>query len=670
MNTTRKLAAWAGVLLMSGAALAADMTVEPVSAEQAQHWVRYTVPLPKQIEFTGQVSLPAVAVLVEAPSPADPLVGQAVRELYEALGIDGGRRGSAQFFIRLQLGGPEAETLKQYRYPDQAYRIIVEEDNHVLRCVALGPRGLYYASKTLQQLIKAKADDENVTMPLVRVTDWPDMDDRGLWGSDHSIHLRWMSDRKMNYGEHITSTRVDENKQPYVRTGGYKRRLIDEGPTYGIQPVPVILHLEQLGGSGLFEAYPDLQGKDATKGIICFSNPKFVDVLTQWLVLWADEPNVTEVDVWMSENMFGKTDCQCEKCAGKDPRVLEARAIVAAWERAKKYHPNLGLRVLSSEATQKSDAEIVALLPPDVKLWYYHSLFTYNTTTAPMIGKYQTHLIDAIAQGRWVGVCPNLVAYVGLWQPMTSAAFIHGRMNEFVDKGFQGIIGYAVPRIYYCPFNTEATAEWTWNAKGRSTREFALSYAVRQGFDDPEAFADWSELLGPVSWAVYGSQFPAGEQRNQPGKLADLVRKGKLPDLGHVLWDLFSIPFGNFKTVEQIERNVAQAEQAVELARRIGQDEYLHESLVIQGYMDAIEALWGIKQAMTGDRVTDQAAARVWFKSYIKALEQARTHLRLWEQALPGKPADERLTGPGVELLDEMIDGMKETAAELGVAIQ
>lgn len=81
--------------------------------------------------------------------------------------------------------------------------------------------------------------------------------------------------------------------------------------------------------------FRDLQGKDATPGVICYSNPKFIPVLADWLVLWACTPGVHEVDVWMAEDMYGKTSCQCDACKKEDRSVLETAVILKAWQRAR-----------------------------------------------------------------------------------------------------------------------------------------------------------------------------------------------------------------------------------------------------------------------------------------------------------------------------------------------
>lgn len=656
----------AAVMVLSGQGRAGDVKTHRVSQDEARQWIRHAVPLPKQIEIASRVRLAAGEVAVEATGAADPLVRQAVRELLEALGTTEAASRKA-FTIRLELGGKDADELKGLANSDQAYRIVPASNGGGLRLIATGSHGVYYASKTMQQLLKARARDGQVDVPLLRVTDWPDMADRGLWGGDSYEYLRWMSDRKLNYDEQISHCHVDRDGKCSVRLHGGKQKILDEGPTYGINGVPVVLHLEQLGNSGLFEAYPELQGKDAKEGAICYSNGRFTDILAQWLVLWRETPGVREVDVWLAENMGGQNGCQCERCVKEDRSVLEAKVVVAAWKKAREKHPDLPLRVLTSEETEKSNPKILALLPPEVKLWYYHSLFTYNTSKRGMIRGY---LVNAIRDGRWVGVCPNFCATVGLWQPFTGADFIHFRFTEYAGKKLSGVIGYAVPHIHLVRFNTEAAAEWSWNVRGRSPREFAVSWAVREGMKEPEKFADWSDTHGPAAWALYGSDWPSGERRKKPGAAADMVKEGKLPPLGEVLWEVFPFPWGDFKTAEQLADCVAREKRAVQLARELGSPALLHETLYVQGNIEAIHALYQLKQVVTGRGVAEgrKDDARRWFRAYADGLTQARTALPAWEAALSGRPRGEGKTGVGVKLLDTMIEEMNAVAKELGCA--
>jgi hypothetical protein len=644
------------------AAAAAPPESRPISQDEALNWTRYLVPLPKKIEFLSKTELPAAEVGIYL-GDTTPLARQGGKELRECLG-GGSPPLKPRFTLKLTLNEAEP-ALADLPHRDQAYVIRPAEDGDALSLIGGGPRGLYYAAKTMQQLLKAKAADGRVQIPLVKVTDWPDLEDRGLWGGDSSEHIRWMSDRKMNYDEQISSTGVDENKRCFVNYPPYKQKMIDDGPIYGVNPVPVVLHLEQLANGGLFRAYPELQGKDAKPGAICYSNPIFQDLLTQWLLLWREHPGVREVDVWMTENLAQQKGCQCEKCVKEDRSEMEARVIVAAWRKAREKQPDLGLRVLTSEETEKSNPKVFAELPPEVKVWYYHSLFTYNTSEKPMLRRY---LVEAASKGRWLGVCVNLCAHVGTWQPFTGAHFVRYRMNEFVDKKFSGLLGYAVPIISHVPLNAEAAAEWAWTAKGRSPREFAFSWAVRQGFRDPEKFAEWSDTHGPVAWDVYGSEWPAGERRDFPGQVARLLKEGKLPALGEVLWDVYPVPWGDIKSVEQMDRDAAQSEKAVRLAGELERPEFLHESRVIQGYMNALKALWELKKVTKPGAIAEQdkPAARRFFAMYSDGLSQAAKSLTAWEESISSQPGRHRDTDGTVKLIEEMVSQMKATASELG----
>jgi len=660
------------ISVLPGPGVAAPPAVLPVLSSEAIGWTHHLVPLPKQVALKAKVTVPARRVAVSAPAQADPLIGQAVRELRGSLGQpEGGSGGSAPVFtVSLRLGGAEAEELGDLENADQAYRIIPDAGRGALTLVARTPRGLYYASKTLQQLIRARAGDGQVTIPLADVTDWPDIATRGVWGVDASSQVRWLSDRKFNYMEQIASSRVDEHKRPIAGLSGFKQQMVKDGPTYGISPVPAILHLEQISRGGLFEHYPEVKGKGKGihEGAICYSNPVFTDILAEWIVGYLSMPGVHEVDVWMAENLRRKPGCQCDGCKGENRDLMELRAILAAWEKAKKRMPNARLSILTSEETDDSNKQILRALPPDIRFWYYHSLLTYCTSETPMVPGY---LAKSAAEGRRVGVCLNLSPHATNYQPMTGAQFIHYRMTEFAGKNISGFLGYPTPRVVYYPFNTEAAAEWSWNANGRSPREFAYSWAVRAGMDEPELFAEWAMAHGEVAWDVYGSEYPAGEARKATGKIAQQLKTGKLPELGYVLWGIYPKPWGDIKTVEQLNRDVELAGRAVELARQLDNPTLLHESLTIQGYIQSLEALYELKQLVTPDGVAaaDRASARRYFQMYVKSLEQARSHLAKWETSVAGIPRP-RYVAKVCELLDQMIRDMTRLAGELGLAVQ
>ena len=647
----------------------APTSIKPLSAQEETNWQRHVVPLPKHMRFEGSVEVPANQVAIRVEAGSGPVVEQATIELTEALGVPAVFKlpENATFTITFRQGGPEADRLAQLPNADQAYRIIPETGGNGLRLTARSPVGLYYAAKTLQQLIKARAREDKVLMPLVEIADWPDLRDRGLWGCYSYLHISWLADRKMNYLEQLANTRVISQQRTSVELSPAKQVMFEQGPRHAVQPVPIIVHLELQHGGGLFKVYPELRAQGGEKGAICYSQPVIIDILADWLAGFAEMPGVSEVDVWMSENLHGKGGCRCPKCCKENRDLQEAGVIVSAWRKAQERAPDLGLRILTSEETYESNEKMLAELPPAVGIWYYESLLTYTTGEAPMVPAY---LEELARQGRVVGVCCNLTPIVALTHPFTGAAFVRYRMNEFIRKGMTSLLGFPTPRIPLATFNVEAAAEWSWNAQGRSTREFACSWAVRQGMADPELFATWSETLGPVAWDVYGSDWPSHELRNCLKTVTEYLKAGTLPGLGELLLGgSFRSPFGDIKTVEQLNEDVSQAREAVELARRLQDQAALQESLVVQGYINSLKALWELKHLITSEGVAskDRAATEGYIKMYLDGLGQAQAALPKWLTAAMPDAEEEFYLGSSFKLLDSMQKRMKALASDLGL---
>ena len=646
---------------------------EPTRSRTDPNWTHYLVPLPKQITIIDAIEVPKTSVEVIALNEDLPLSKQAAKELKESLGqIPDATISKDEFTITLEHGGAEAKPLYELPNADQSYRIIPNEKKPGVRLIALTSRGLYYAAKTMQQLIRVKQTESQVQMPILEVTDWPDIKDRGLWGTDAYYHIQWLSDRKMNYMEQTSSGKIDKDKLTSIglREDNRKRKMIEEGPTYGINPVPAIPHMERAKSWGLFEAYPELEGKgDCHEGVICYSNPVFIDVLADWLAEYGEMPEVSEVDVWLSENLQGKKGCQCPKCAGQNRDLLEARAVVAAWEKARERVPCLGLRILTSEETAASNDLIFKQLPPNVKVWYYHSLISYYVGHFEIIPR---EVAEAAARGQEMGTCFLVSTHWRLFHPFTSAPFMQYRMKEIVDKKLKGWLGYPTPRVHYNAFNVEAGAEWSWNANGRSPKEFALSWAFRRGLDNPELFAEWSETIGPVSWDIYGSEWPCGERRNSIDRVAKQLREGTLPELGAVR-GIARFPWGDIRSVEHLDKDAQQAQRALEIAREMGTKEFIEESLVIEGYAKSLQALWNLKQLVTTSGLAEKnrQAAQRYFRAYTNGLKQVGTALPEWETAILKMPYDRGgLVNGSIEIIDRAIDEMSELAKELGCEIK
>lgn len=655
--------------LVSAPPAAAQAKPAAVSPEEARLWIRHTVPLPKDIRIASCVEAKRGMIELLAPADGGAVVDQAVSELREVVGAPERRQNGQRpdLTVRLQLGGPDAEPLRPLPNSSQSYRIFAATGNDAeLRLAALAPCGLYYAAKTLKQLVAARSSADSVCIPLADITDWPDLEERGLWGSDSHLEIPWLAERKMNLVVQISYLSVDAEGRGHARLKDGREPMVTDGPRHCVRPVPAVLHLEQLSGKGIFEAYPNLRAKGGQEGSICYSQPEIIDVLVDWIVDLGSLPGVEGVDVWLAENLHGQGGCRCEQCSQHDRSALETRVVVKAWQRAKKKLPNLELRVLTSEETASSNRLVLRELPPEAAFWYYHSLLTYNTAEAPMI---PPEVAEAARDGRKVGVTPNIGPFIRLPHPFTCAHFIRYRMNEFADKGLAGLTGYATPLVRYVRYNVEAAAEWSWNSKGRSTHEFALAWATREGLKDPEMFAEWSETLGPVSWDVFGSNWPESEKRSVPGPVARMLEAGELPPLGFVKWDAYYGPWGDIKTPEQLDANVAAAARAVGIAREMNLAEPLHESLIIQGYIDALKALWGLRAIVGGEGIAPggREAAERLFGNYDECLKQAEQALIGWGVLVAPDEGEFGLARESVELVRESRKQMRSLAAKLGL---
>lgn len=644
-------------------------SVRPLSPGEAKQWVRYLCPLPKSINITGQMEIRKGAASVVLKADNDLLCMMAAKELRDVLGA-GDIWNRDGFNIILQIGGAESDPLKSLRNSAQAYRIITSPEKREMRLVALAPAGLYYASKTLQQLVAARSTSEKVVVPVVEITDWPDLEKRGFWGADNFMHLKWLGDLKFNLCEQISAVGVDDEKQAFARVKPGREPLIWEGPLYGIEFSPVILHLEQSSQAGVLKAYPQFKGKSEHPGVMCYSQPGIADVIADWMVQLAKIPGVSTLDCWLTENLGGKTGCQCEKCRDKKWQVLELQTVLSAWEKAKaKLGRHFDIMITTSEAIEPELPSVLEALPGNVRLSYYHSLRTYNDRNLPIIPEPVSELAR---KGHWVGVVPNLDSLTGFWQPFHGAAFVRYRMSEFVDKQLSGLIGYVTPRMHYYKFNVEAAAEWSWNARGRSTREFAVSYAVRHGIKDAEKFADWSETLGPVAWRCYGSAWPAGEGKKQPPTVARRLRDGSLPEVGQSFSEFYPSPWGDFPSEAQLDADAKATARALKLAKELGREELIQETLVIDGYIRSLKALAGLKKLVRpGGKIAsrDMEQASKYFREYIAALRQSQTALPKWESTVKAPQEEGRFCKRVVDIIETAINQMTELVRDAGVKL-
>ena len=659
-------AAWI-VLLGSLLTASAAGPSETVTEAQRKEWLRRLIPLPHEIAIMHKLDLAASEVRVRFLEGAGKIEAHAAGQVAMALGVTATTQRSGDGFEILigvcdaqgKLADtivPDAGRLATLPNRQQAYVIRpVGESQLVL--AALDEKGVYYASQTLRQLLEHGRRGDRITIPLVSVTDWPDIEERGLWGCLEwaTLDLPAMAAHKMNLAElHETQLKVLPDGRG---TATFDVPNLDAARLSAMKIVPIITHFDRMETTGLFEIIPELKGKPdpshpssgKVKAFPCASQPKFVDVLADWLTDLANCKGVDKVCVWLSEH---PVQCGCESCQKSGQYVQEARAVVAAWKRVRQKKPSFGLRILLTQGSYSTNDKVIAEIPESVGITYYDGSRTYDSTRRPMI---YPLLEQLAAKGRWLGCYPQLTAWWRIVCPWSGPQFIKARMTEFAGKKLRCVCGYATPAYHLYDFNLTAAAEWSWNAEGRSEREFAAAWATQRGLGDPELVADWADTLGPISWDVYGSYIPYPAFF---GSAAAMIEKRKAPQLGADMFRYFPEP-------EQFERDLAGADRAMDLAKRIGDPGIVQETLVIRGYVQMLREIYGIAALVSqADRLSDDQRTdlRQRCELLTEASRQTAAALEAWEASI--KP------GLGGARFKDTVNVTRDVAAKIVQLVQ
>jgi hypothetical protein len=645
---------------------------QPVGSDEAATWMRSVIPLPKQAAIESKVLVRADKVSIALRPEASELERCAAGELAELFKEKTGKEIAVVFdekkggAFQIVIGTSTENALAQSPCPEQAY-MIFPRGEQALVLTGPNPKGVYYAAKTLKQLLAAafvaQGNKTVVAIPLANITDWPDLPERGLWGGSANQDIEWMAERKMNLVESHVNLTVDEQGKGVAKIPD---GLLARAQRHAVNLVPIITHLEQLPGD-VFARFPELKGvgdPEAWKKVgfitpACFSQPKAQEILSDWLTCLAKYPEVTDINVWLSEN---DVSCQCPKCKAVNTFVLQTQLALRAWEAAKKVRPDIRLRLLLTQGSYKYNDQVLATAPRTVGITYYDGGRTYNSSRDPMI---YPLLEDYAAKGGWLGCYPQLTASWRIVCPWSGPQFIKARMTEFVSKKLKCLCGYATPSNRFYDFNVTAAAEWSWNARGRSERDFAVAWATREGLADPEMAADWAVMLGPVGWDVYGSSVP---YRWVYGNITGTLKAGKPPKLGAGIYTYFP-------TKESLDRDIAVCDKAMGLAQQLKAPALIEETRVVRGFVAMLKGIYLMSEALAaGQKMTqaDKVRATAALGLMDEGSLNAHDGLLAWGEAvaperMPGKgKADSRLVDTA-NCIDDVMAQASDVAYALGV---
>ena len=642
-------------------------------------WLRHLLPLPHEITFEGTVAHPPDAVAVRLRDGSGPVEEQAGGELRRLLAERGeAAAGDAEFEILLgtvDAGGRlgdvavDVERLRSLPNSGQAYAIVPQGVRR-LALVGLEERGVYYAARTLCQLLEPAITPEQVTIPLVRVVDWPDFDERGLWNfPDETEWIPWLSAVKLNYGK-MASTRLEPVERGRPNRAVIEAELMQQARRRAFNYVPFILHLNFLHDCGLFRAYPELAGKGdgALSGryfahkqgnqhrVPCASQPVLVEVLAEWMESISAQGGL-EISCWLSER---PAQCGCDACTAVGQFVLEARAFVRAWEQARRAYPELQIRLFLSTTTMERDYRVLAELPPQVKVERACATSMEEVIHWPRDLLANPLLDQCAAEGRWIASYDVPIGANGKVDtpefkvPERSAHRVRDFLVQLKRRrysGAYGMIAWGTLTREINGFNIEALAEWSWNLEGRSEEEFAVAWAVKQGFAHPEKVGRWAALMGPVEFDVYASDFPVCYSQ---GKAVEMVKNRQRPYLGEGMFRYY-LDEGDFG------RKRATCAAALEIATALEEADFAHETRVVASYVELAHGVFRVAEQLATTELEDPENQAVLLEA-LGELERAGqanvAAIRGWRAALGPEPWHYRV--------HDAIAATERTEAEIG----
>jgi hypothetical protein len=269
------------------------------------------------------------------------------------------------------------------------------------------------------------------------------------------------------------------------------------GEKYSVEVTPVIAHLTSLmkRSKQMKQKYPGAVGKPYKRGfILCHSNPDSAKMIKEFVAVAVKDIPSKRLVLWFSELEGPRGVCHCKECKGNQLHffVSEVKSVVAAVKEIKKTKPDLKICLWFTQGTYPHHLELIKLIPKDITIGYYDGKVTYKTYLQKYNLPESVHELQLA--GFKVGSVPSLTAshfYGGLLMfPFKTPRFMKMMMTEAYDREMVFIMPQIGTNFLMHDFNTQAEAEFAWNSKGRTPKEFTVSWATRTRMNEPGKVAD------------------------------------------------------------------------------------------------------------------------------------------------------------------------------------
>ncbi len=626
--------------------------IAAVAGPEARAWLDHLIPLPKEARIERKLTAAVTNIFVDAWPRAGAIARQATAELREALGqadvpnapatADG---ASISIILGLadadnQVNGihvPDAHRLRGLPNREQAYLIRTVNDS-ALVIAALDERGLYYGVQTLKQLIAPFRGATNIVIPLVNITDWPDMPERGTWNAGIRApgYIAWRAAMKLNF-EHLShgmDLRPDAPRCPplpleLMATAQARAfNLMPHCPHYDFWRSD-ILWLKQPDGTmvkvvnkDFFPAELTGQGDSArnpmsikrpgyqTEGRCpCASSLLLQQYLTEWM-LSAAQQGVREVCLWLTE--YQPSYCSCEKCLLPDGRLrqiqLETAASVKAIQETHKTYPDFTGRILltiqsawhlpadywSKDIQNPTNwyeldcQECLDLIPDDPgikveKMYGASRACNAYAEAGNWLSVYHSSFLLGI-DWNWRGACPFRFNN----PPETACSTIRGWVdNHYAGSYSAACVGDGVMEMSLAGYTLAMLAEWSWNVNGRTPEEFMRAWLTRQGYKDIEKALAWMNAMLPLEQAAV-----AGLRHT--GAMTDAIRRRAPPQMPGAGFEGATIT----TAPDRFDAMLNAARDAGTIARAINAPDLQAESEYVAAAIAATRAVYFLAQTV------------------------------------------------------------------------
>ena len=636
-----------------------------VTEQEQKEWVQRVIPLPKEISLDAKVVLSPDDIALVLRTNAGDIEKNALGEIEQLFRQrSGGAPADGKFTIivgvmddRGELCGckvDQAERLRGVPNRSQAY-IIQPSGEDKLLVTAIDEVGVFYGVQTLVQLLSPDLSSSQAVIPLADLFDWPDTEERGVWNHpEEEEWMEWNSEVKLNYSNTpLTVLKRIERDRP--NRASFDAEFARKAQLRGYRSVVQLTHLNFLHLDGLFEAYPELAGKGdgALAGhyhahrrgghqhrVPFAAHPKLAKILAEWMTDLARQ-GAREICCWLSER---PAEDGRPETADVGQFVLEARACVNAWREACEEYPDLEIRLFLSTTTFERDYRVLAEVPPEIKVIRCCITEEERIQHLPR-DLFSNPLFDHYAeQGRWFGTYDVPLNANGRVEtpefkiPMRSAHRIRDFVRQMINRRYSlisGMMAWQTTTRETCEFNVTAMAEWAWNAEGRDEHEFALAYATRKGLN-PEKVAEWSDIMGPLSFDVFDSMWP---ECYAWGLAIDLIKRREHPYLGEGMFRYYGSP-------EAFTEKLAACDRATNAAQSIENPDFANETRVVRSYVDLARTIWQVALIIASDEL-ELPASQGKLQGHLRELEAAGAEnvsaIRHWRTGLGPEPWHKRV---------------------------